>query len=194
LDASTTTAINYTTVDLPPGAWTGFNAQGVGSPFTSPELPQASFQVPLSPASNNFYILPESAYSPALSQLVPLTGTFETNQVPPFAVPHWWLCLRTRLQFSLVDTDEKRLVDYVNLDSVEAPVDITYSLMKDAQCGTSYVPSGDNGNMWCTNQYLADNDDSPTYGIMNQIAASSGLPASYVNWSFAQAEHRDSAD
>ena len=52
-----------------------------------------------------------------------LNRAFDHNS--GFPVPRWWLNLNARLRFILVDNDANRIVDYVNLDSSAAPLDIT---------------------------------------------------------------------
>ena len=156
----------------------------MATPSPAPNSPASSFQVPLNPTRYNFYVLPEVTYVPPGS-FVSFSGTFTRNQFPLFAVPHWWLNFRTRLVLSIVDSASNRFVDYVNLDEIEPPIDLTYTLMSDAFCSSGYYASGSDGNMWCTNHYVANNLNSPTYGIMNQIAASSGQPGVTVNWNHA---------
>jgi hypothetical protein len=125
---------------------------------------------------------------------VPVTGAFETTS-PAFYVPHWWLSQRTRIRFALLDTSvtPTRIVDYVNLDSANdprsaAPFSLTDLLMLDSpatgsQCGNYYTPNGSDGSMWCTNHYpTLGNENLPTYGILNQMGASLGLPSVTPNW------------
>jgi hypothetical protein len=152
--------------NLAAGAWPGYDMA----------QEQYSFQIPV---FTNRLFLTNATYSRALDQFVPVTGVFETT-APAFYVPHWWLNLRTRLRFALIDTNANRIVDFVNLDSTEPPLDITDTLMRDSpalygQCGTNYTPSSSDSSMWCTNHYPNQGDETlPTYGIMNQIIASWG--------------------
>jgi hypothetical protein len=87
-----------------------------------------------------------------------------------FPVPHFWLSLRTRARFILVDTSvsPNHIVDYVNLDSLEPPLDITLIAMTNGLCEALYIPDGAPGSVWCTNRY-ANRVASPTYGVLNQI-------------------------
>ena len=164
--------------NLAAGAWPGYDMA----------QEQYSFQIPF---FTNLLFLTNSTYARALDQFVPLTGVFETV-TPAFYVPHWWLNLRTRLRFALIDTAANRIVDLVNLDSTELPLDITDTLMRDSpalygQCGTNYTPSSSDSSMWCTNHYPSQGDENlPTYGILNQLQASLGL--TQPDWNHALRE------
>ena len=137
------------------------------------------------PYMTNVFV-PTRTYSRSLDTFIPLTGVFErTLGTTNFHVPHWQLNVRTRLYYALVDTSltPNRIVDYVNLDSTETPVDITDALMHHtpsaySSCGPNapvYHQNSDDGSMWCTNRPGNSTSDSvKTYGIMNQIAASFG--------------------
>jgi hypothetical protein len=136
-----------------------------------------SFKLPL---SSNFMPLRHSvwhrpgAYPQLFSPVGSVGDRFDNPSL--FPVPRWWLNINTQLRFILVDTDvtPNRIVDYVNLDSWEDPLDITDTLTQGGACGDPYVPDAGDGSMWCTNRFrgLAD---SPTYGVMNQIAIGMGL-------------------
>jgi hypothetical protein len=154
-------------LDIAAGKWLG---------FSSAVSPQASFIVPFDPATNHFLSLANSTYKHSLGRFVALTGSFEQNQNPTFQVPRWWLNLRTRLRFVLVDTTVNRIVDYVNLSSADDPVDLTYELMRGGLCGGSFNPQNPipNGAFWCTNR-ASPSESVPTYGIRSQIAVSEGL-------------------
>jgi hypothetical protein len=101
------------------------------------------------------------------------------DQANTYRVPHFWLNLRTRLRFILVDTSlsPSRIVDYVNLDSPEAPLDIMQTVMNGAHCENIIDGSvTDGGILWCTNRYPDRNSTlsitNPavvTYGILNQM-------------------------
>ena len=105
--------------------------------------------------------------------------------------------MRTRLRVILIDTSVSktgRIVDYVNLDSTEPPLDLTASLMQDVPgqtglCGNYYTPNGSDGSMWCTNHLSSLADQTmPTYGILNQLSASLALPNVNADWSHALQE------
>jgi hypothetical protein len=142
----------------------------------------ASFRIPLAPGgSNSFPYLRPSVYNAATRRFVPILGTnaltgsaFERDT--KFPVPHWFLNLRTRVKFYLIDFGTAQLVDYVNLDQVEQPLDIANILTWGGNCGdpgTPYVPNGEDGSMWCTNRWrdpTGTNINQPTFGILNQMA------------------------
>src|SRR4029077_12081607 len=71
------------------------------------------------------------------------------------------------------DVNRHRIVDYVNLESADPPLDLAQVLMDGAHCGTSlrYQADGELGSMFCTNRLGVTNDvpSIPTYGILNQI-------------------------
>ena len=132
----------------------------------------------------NQVFLPGSTYRFSSDSFVPATGTFErTPGTTNLHVPRWQLNVRTRLRVALIDTSlsPERIVDYVNLDSTEQPLDIMAALASDGQCADVYTPSGTRGAMWCTNRFGGStNDTVQTFGIMNQINASFGLIS--VDW------------
>jgi hypothetical protein len=169
--------------------------QGTWSPY-NPGAASASFWVPLGSGPSvpytNCVFLSNATYRATLDTFVPLTGLFERNVGTNAHVPRWQLGVRNRLRFALVDTsvNPNRIVDYVNLDSTEEPLDIADALMHENAesyaCdpkSTSYTPSATPGSMWCTNRPGGVTDDSvPTFGIRNQIEASLGhTPVDWKN-------------
>ena len=163
-----------TVTNIAANAWPGYD----------PGNEQSSFVIPV---FTDVLFLTNSTYSRALDAFLPLTGVFEVA-TPAFYVPHWWLNLRTRLRVALLDTSvaPMRILDYVNLDSSEPPLDITDTLMRDnpatyGQCGSMYTANGSDGSMWCTNHWpTLASENYPTYGILNQIGASLGVIS--ANW------------
>jgi hypothetical protein len=165
---------------LTTNSWSAFN--GVSDPAV-----QASFVVPL---LTNFFCLTNSEYRFQPSpQFVGLTGIIESNLPSRFPIPRWYLSLRTRLRFILVDKDAGRIVDYVNLDSARDPtqplMDITTNLMADGVCSGLKDP-GD-GSEWCTNRLGGSTVDLvPPYGVLNQISICLGdfgmNTPQMVNW------------
>jgi hypothetical protein len=146
--------------------------------------PGFSFQIPLHPSTNHFLYLSNSTYRKGTDSFGILTGDFERSQSPAFAVPHWWLVLNTRLRCVIIDTKANRIVDYVNLASADPPVDITYELMKDADCASYNPPRNTpvpDGAFWCTNRATPQ---SPTFGSRLQIDVSAGL--FQANWTKGQ--------
>ena len=164
--------------------WPGYNPAHESTSFV---LPLASGPgVPYT----NMVFLSNSTYRASSDMFVPLTGIFErTPGTSNLYVPHWQLNVRTRLRFSLIDTSvsPNRIVDYVNLDSTEYPLDIADALSSDGQCNAFYTPSASNGSMWCANRLGGSSSYSvPTFGILNQIEASFGhtLP----DWNYSHNE------
>lgn len=156
---------------IPAGTWQGFvNPQ--------PQIAQVSFRVPLSPATNSFYFLSNSVYVDATRRFVRLANVgFERHpNSSAFPVPHWWLNLRTRLHYSLIDTtmNPPRIVDFVNLDSEEPPLDIAYILAMDGNCVGGLDNEGRDGSMWCTNRWGGNTLRNPTFGMLNQMSVSLG--------------------
>lgn len=169
------------------GSWTGFNTRYAGNVGRS-------MQIPFHPITNGMMFLTNSTYSEQAHALVRLTGTFERHPgTGRFEVPQWWLNLRTRMRFALVDREANRFVDYVNLDTTEKPIFITDMLMR----GDPNVPNPycrlqnnkDEQHFWCTNREVAGNLASPTYGVFTQIAASAGhLGLDDREWTTARTE------
>jgi hypothetical protein len=136
-----------------------------------------SFQIPL---ATNLLFLTNSTYLYGAAQFVPAIGTFEQVS-PAFFTPHWWLNVKARLRFAVVDTSTTptRIVDYVNLAD-QTLVNLTDTLMQGGQCGGSYSPDGAYGSLWCTNHYPAVADPTlPTFGVLNQIQISLGQQPAY---------------
>jgi hypothetical protein len=137
--------------------------------FISPNSAQYSMVLPF---GNNatFRHLTNSTYKPFPPWFFPQTHVFDDNR--GFYIPHWWLNLKTRLQFILVDTSAtpNRIIDYVNLRNQERTVDITYEL---ARNNTGPVNPGDYktpSNQWLTNRVGGSTlDRAPTLGVINQI-------------------------
>ena len=138
-------------------------------------FPSYSFISLFRPAINNFMFLPPASYSSASQRLiVPYQTSFEVGQ--GFPIPHWWLNLRSSLLLVLYDTQARRIVDYVNLESINAPFDITANLFNGGNTNYAYTADGKAGSMWVTNRIGGSNApvSAPTYGILNQIGVSLG--------------------
>jgi hypothetical protein len=149
------------------GAWAGYNRA----------FETYSFQIPF---YTNLLFLTNSSYRYASAQFMPASGVFEKVS-PAFFIPHWWLTVKTRLRFAVVDTSTSptRIVDYVNL-SDQNQVSLTDMLMQGGQCGNSYLPDGAYGSLWCTNHYPAVADPNlPTFGVLNQIQIGLGQQPAY---------------
>ncbi len=120
----------------------------------------------------NFMTLSNATYRGLTKKFVPLTGIVEVQS--HFPVPHWWLNLEHRVTFTLIDTDLNRIVDYVNLNGWDQPVDVTYTLMQGAACLPYTGNDSSDGGQWCTNRLNGNGQDNPTAGIMNQIKVGTG--------------------
>ncbi len=161
---------------LNPTDWPGF-----------PDVNHASrsFQTLFRPQTNHFLFLTNSTYLDSSKRFIPLTGNFERNR--GFPVPHWWLRVRGRVRFYIVDQDAQRLIDYVNLDSKAEPVDITAALKSDGQCENISNPVQE-GSYWCTNLFSGGSGNrAPTVGVMNQIRVCEGMAVAQ-NWTPSESE------
>ena len=148
-------------------------------------VPQAtaSFVVPL---LTNIYFLPNSPYTEDGPKG---TGRFHSSAIldpnNTFYVPQLWLKMRTRVRVALYDVSDNRLLDYVNLDSSEAPLNLIDAARHENV--SSFRASGsdpDPGSFWETNRLGnpggtttgPGNPVIPTYGILQQYMVSLGLP------------------
>ena len=139
---------------VPANSWFGYTANG-------------AFKLPLNPTTNGYVVL-NGAYVQSTGQFTNSATVFERGL--GFEVPHFWLSLRTRARFILADTGvtPNRIIDYVNLDATDPPLDLTLMAETNGLCEASYIPDGSPGSLWCTNRH-ANLDASPTYGVLNQI-------------------------
>jgi hypothetical protein len=172
---------------IPASTWHGFPRYGE----TRPQVVGASFQVPFAPATNGFYFMSNAMYNVASQRfMMPLSDQgFE----PLNSAPRWWLSLRARVRYILVDTSVNRIVDYVNLDSASdpanTPFDLTDLLMRTNNysppaCSDIYTSGGGPGAIWCTNRGVGAAAQSPTYGVLNQIDVALGVNKSVI-WKVA---------
>ena len=145
--------------------------------------------VPMPNGSNVFGFLPKARYSERGGRFVIILAeddpfTREAENPSGFPVPHWFLVLRTRLRLALVDADTKpfpRIIDYVNLEAQESPLDVADLLQRadpstPSQCGGFYSEQSPvyPWQMWCTNKTDPADLREPSYGIRNQIALNFG--------------------
>jgi len=160
--------------NIPAMAWSGFNK--AQSPI--------SFVIPI---STNYLVISNAPYSFSQRQFLG-SGLGPNDPANEFPIPHWALSLKTRLRFILVDTTAtpNRIVDYVNLSSAEAPVDISDQLKRqsdgsDAPCDGTF----DNqiGSLFCTNRIRNSASVAAlTYGLNNQLHISLGDPGVSDTW------------
>ncbi|HSU56417.1 MAG TPA: hypothetical protein VLT36_20325, partial [Candidatus Dormibacteraeota bacterium] len=138
-----------------------------------------SFVIPLNSTSNqlmtfdNFYSFNQRSF--LREGLVP---NDPANQYP---LPHWWLNITNRVLCALVDTAANRIIDYVNLSSVEEPVDImdiagrTTDGTKSCEGGggaPNFQGNADNsiGFLFCTNRVGGSiSPATQPYGIKYQV-------------------------
>jgi hypothetical protein len=154
----------------------------VGWPTPSPLDPatyrylatsQAGFFVPL---KTNLLFLANSQYRganpPSLANQNSPWPIFPTG----FPVPNLHLLLTARVNFSLVDANN-RIVDYVNLATLTNSIDLTRELMVNS---SSDVMTG----VWLTNRpNRSVSDLDPTMGVINQILICLGNTAvSTTEW------------
>jgi hypothetical protein len=137
--------------------WTGFYDPNYAAP---------SFQYPL---WTNFMTLTNSQYlqNTVPPMLVPVLGLGNTFERPSgLQSPDWWLTFTNRLQFTIVDVEAGRIVDYVNLEAGGAPLHIT-GLMGGWGCSglPIYTFSANFLDQWCTNT----GSGVVPYGLLNQI-------------------------
>ena len=156
--------------NLPASTWTGYTTN-------APALLIHSFQIPL---SNNISFLQTN-----IGFLQSAIGFEDVTNLNPqlvgntFPVPQWFINLRTRLRYILVDTELNRIVDYVSVSSAEQPLDLTYRLAGNKQGVVRDVSAA---GLWATNRIDNSNNQSvPTVGIMNQILLGRG-DLGYPNW------------
>jgi hypothetical protein len=131
--------------------------------------------------TNNCTFLANSTYLNQPPRFEPQTGAFQRQT--GFDIPFWWLVLNTRVRFALVDTDADRIVDYVNLNNWEQPLDIhTMLTTRDPSEPNDYH---DPGHQWLTNR-VGDSASTlvPTYGIVNQILLGLSGTTEFNSFSF----------
>ncbi len=162
----TTAVSNYwnaaSLTNIPAGTWKGY-------------LANSAFRYAIDPLTNGYTVL-SNAYDPAFGLFAnPELLGFKPGQ--GFPVPHFWLTLRARARFYLADTGygSPRIIDYVNLDSTQPPIDITlFAMTNPAACSPQWIADGQPGSLWCTNGSSAGNPMVPSYGVLNQIGICMG--------------------
>lgn len=155
-------------------SWPGWTNQSAVSAF-------------IVPIETNIVALPLSAYSTRNGTLSPVTtNAFESS----YRSPQWFIRMTNQLQYALIDrsVSPPRIIDFVNLDNLVTEVDLTRGLQGDASAGGGGIFSDKNqtGGQPGT-AALSDNDmwnpthpggnlNSPSLGILNQLAVSKGQP------------------
>ncbi len=143
--------------------WRGWtSASDVGSSFVLPWGANSQFMFL---TNSTYHLLSTNNDSGFFG---PQTHIFTQNQ--PFYVPHWYLNINTRLLFVLVDTAANRVVDYVNLNNWEPPIDIMDTLAAGADCSGNPGSLTTPASQWCTNF----NSQGVPIGVINQIGLGLG--------------------
>lgn len=159
--------------------------------FPAGTWPGQGFRIPI---RTNVAFLPTAAYRLLSGQFVPIrTNNLQSLFEPAngFPIPTWRLNLTNRVEAALVDvtTDPEypdgRLVDYVNLDSLNTQVDITRELFGELD---SVGQSSILGSFWRTNRL-----GGVPEGILNQIQASLGA-INVAQWNSASSEPSQGQD
>jgi hypothetical protein len=101
--------LTTTSATLPPNDWKG-----------------QEFRVPL---SNSVVFIPNSEFNFNPTRLEVLRENVSFDRSQGFPVPDWKLNITNRLQFVLVDSESRRIVDFVNLDRVTGGMDIMRELV-----------------------------------------------------------------
>ena len=135
-------------------------------------LSPGSFVLPI---QTNLFFLTNSAY---FAQRIPhLTDPRATNSFEnTFEPPQWCLTITYRVQYILIDTAARRVVDFVNLDNLISDIDVTSRLIGDTLSGgAGFFADRRVGEreLWNTNRLSST---APTVGILSQIAAALGDP------------------
>jgi hypothetical protein len=147
-------------MSVPSNTWSG---------YLSPATARFSFRIPI---NTNFTFLGDSTFKTSPPYFVARTDMFEANQ--GFYYPDWFLTLRSRLGFVIVDTKANRIVDYVNIESSEDPLNIQAQLTVNASIGGN-ADSASTQNLWVTNRLGgSSNSGIPTWGVLSQMEISEG--------------------
>lgn len=148
--------------NIPATSWAGFTSPSSAVSFVVPLLTNYLF------LTNSSYVFSENAFT---------NGTDSVNFFPNLQMS---LNANARVRFALVDTSVGRIVDYVNLGSSEAAINIGDLLKRtstgsDATCDGNF--NGEIGSLFCTNRPTGvPSVFIPTYGVLNQFLISMGSP------------------
>ncbi|HWW00075.1 MAG TPA: pilus assembly PilX N-terminal domain-containing protein [Candidatus Acidoferrum sp.] len=147
-------------IPIAQNAWHGWTGLGdVGRSFI---LPWGATNAIMFLTNSTYHNSPSPSFGLQTHIFVP-----EPGGVPKY-IPHLFLNLNTRLLCILVDVDAQRIVDYVNLDNWQDPVDVMGILSASAQCNGDPRYYSNPAEQWCTNR----NNWGVPYGILNQIGLS----------------------
>jgi hypothetical protein len=143
-----------------------------------PSLGQIQYSFVLPWNATNYVNYTNATYINQPPWLIPQTHIFSRSPPNQFISPHWVLNVNARIRFILIDTEQQRIVDYVNLNNWDPPVDISSTLNAGADCSGTPTSLNNPASQWCTNRLHNAPYTSlgvPTYGIINQISVGLGL-------------------
>ena len=149
--------------------WTGYNT-------SLPKLPPASsFQLPLTNAT----VLEQANVIGLQSATGFVSVTSGRVVMPPAAglypLPRWFVNLKTRLCFALIDENADRVIDFVNLSQTQSPMDLAYELTGRTN---SFPPDSSANGAWATNGLGAPfpaPPEGPSVGLWNQLLVCAGM-------------------
>lgn len=136
------------------------------------------------PMSTNLVFIPEAAYFSLPSgdlRALATRPTFDPNPAHP--TPEWDLLFTNRVVFAAIDTQTRRVLDFVNLDDLRAGFNISTNLTAEASRATARG-SFPESSFWLTNRASAS---GLPFGHTNQVYVSSNDVLSDADWaSFSQ--------
>jgi len=139
-------------------SWAGWGVQ----------LSDSSFKVPLFAAS----VFTNGIYDRIPPYFHPISWPYWTSTF----VPHLWMSVQFNLRYVMIDTTANRVVDFVNISSVQPPVDIGRLLNNNNPSTSNWVPDYTTlDGQWNSNQAPGS---TLQFGILNQIEVSKGDRAS----------------
>jgi len=137
------------------------------------------------PRATYFTFLTNAIYSPQYNQFLS-PGTPIPDAVNEFVIPRWMVMLTNRVRAALIDVGNPgnpHIIDYVNLESADEPIEISSALMTGSRCADDPVDPN-RADLWCTNRVrgTASLGDLPR-GMKYQHDISIGsVPISDAQW------------
>ena len=144
-----------------------------------------AFQIAI---ATNINFLPNAQYLVGAKTFKPLGLNLTFERTKEYFSPNWGITMTNQLVYILLDVSDpanQRIVDFVNIDGMEASIDITKELLgselKSAIRGTELSAVEE---MWRTNRVGGSVSTTvPTIGMQNQILASMDNPKlSETDW------------
>lgn len=135
----------------------------IGNPIPGRFNP-ASFIVPL---NTNIIFLTNAAYLSNPPRFVPFSTNYLFDPTPGFPIPQWGLAITNRMHFLIVDHATGRIVDFVNLNNLNANINITAALIGNQTFGDASSV----GAFWQTNRLTIGGVPA---GVRQQILESLG--------------------